>query len=187
MAPRPPRGYQGLDHETIGSDILAVLDALVLAEQVLGKERVARLRALSPTGWYPIATLLEPLEVMATKLGAGSLKSVGWKLFTLSHAEAFKANARSVKDLVYGIDGLYHRANRGDAIGGWQVLEFMPGLATLEKTTPHHCIVEEGILEEGLRVLGVPGMVSQTSCLRAGADSCVFRITSFVHDARWTG
>lgn len=187
MPTRTPRGYLGLKHETIGSDILAVLDALVLAEQVLGKERVAQLRALSPTGWYPIATLLEPLEVMAEKFGAGSLKSVGWKLFTLSHAEAFKASAHSVKDLVYGIDVLYRRANRGEAIGGWKVLDFKPGEATLEKTTPHHCIVEEGILEEGLRVLGVPGMVSQTSCFRNGAECCLFRITSFVRDQRWGG
>ena len=37
---RKPKGYVGTDHETIGSDILAVVAAIRLPEQVLGTDMV---------------------------------------------------------------------------------------------------------------------------------------------------
>jgi hypothetical protein len=185
MSIRRPRGYVGTHHETIGSDILAVLESLKLAEIVLGADRVERLRAVAPDGWYPIDALLEPLEFIATRLGDASLKKVGWELFRVSHEAQFRAEAKSARDLVHGIDVLYHRANRGLHIGGWQVLDFRPGHAVLEKTTPHPCVMEEGILEAGLRVLGVSGLVNQTSCFRRGADCCVFELMSTVRNERW--
>jgi hypothetical protein len=41
---------------------------------------------------------------------------------------------------------MYHHANRGTGIGGWKVLRFDAGYAELEKMTPHHCVMEQGIL-----------------------------------------
>lgn len=84
-----------------------------------------------------------------------------------------------------GFDGLYNRANRGEAIGGWKVLAFKPGCARLEKTTPHHCALEEGIVTAALACVGVPATVSQEQCFRRGADSCIFVMTSVVVDQRW--
>ena len=40
-----PQGYQGINHETIGLDILAVLGSLMIPEAVLGDEMVTKLRA----------------------------------------------------------------------------------------------------------------------------------------------
>ncbi|MBX5481395.1 MAG: hypothetical protein IRZ16_06050 [Myxococcaceae bacterium] len=184
---RRPRGYIGINHQTIGSDILAVLKALHLPEQTLGKAQAQALAAIEPDRWYPIAMLLDALETLDQKLDTWALRSVGWELFRLSHAEEMKKVARSARDIVYGIDGMYHRANRGSHIGGWTVLRFEPGLAELEKTTPHHCVVEEGILQEALRSLGITANVEQTRCFRRGDDACLFHLTSTVTDQRWTG
>ena len=188
MTPLPkrlPKGYLGLNHETLGSDVISLVQAITVVDQLLGKAKGHEIRTMKPDGWYPINMLLDALEAVEVKLGTSSLKKVGWTLFNLSHGDKFKATARAVRDLAYGIDGMYHHANRGTHIGGWQVLEFVPGRAVIEKTTPHHCIMEEGILEEGLRILKVPALVSQETCFRQGADSCRFVISSHVRDARW--
>jgi predicted ArsR family transcriptional regulator len=95
--------------------------------------------------------------------------------------------AKSARDIIYGIDGMYHHANRGTGIGGWTVLRFEPGLAELEKNTPHLCALEEGILSQALQAVGTPALMEQTSCIRDGAGSCRFIITSTIRDARWTG
>lgn len=184
---RRPRGYVGTHHETIGSDILAVMKALHAPERALGAELAARLATVKPDVWYPIGWLLEALEAMDQRLGTFALKNVGWKLFELSHAERLKKVASSARDVLYGFDTLYRNANRGTDIGGWKVLSFGPGRAELEKTTPHHCVMEEGIMQEALRTLGVKSEVTQRQCFRKGADSCVFVITSPVTDDRWSG
>ncbi|HEX7666878.1 MAG TPA: hypothetical protein VF407_20255 [Polyangiaceae bacterium] len=184
---RKPRGYVGIGHETIGSDILALSRAVLMPDQVLGKEMASSIRGVETEEWYPIRLLLEPLERLDAVLGESSLRKIGWKLFELSHREAMRAAAKSVKDIVYGIDGMYHRANRGKQIGGWKVLSFEPGEAVLEKTTPHHCIMEEGILEAGCKEFGVNPTIFQNECFRKGGEVCRITIRSHVTDARWTG
>lgn len=184
---RLPKNYVGKNHETIGSDILAIRKVLHLPERTLGKELADEIAKVKPDGWYPISLLLQALEALDQKLDAYALRSVGWSLFKLSHEADVRANATSAKDICYGIDGMYHRANRGERIGGWQVLSFSPGRAELEKTTPHHCVMEEGILEEALRTMGVPAKIEQKACFRKGADACRFVITSAITDRRWSG
>jgi hypothetical protein len=180
-----PRGYRGIGHETIGSDVLSLVDAILMPEQTFGKERCAHLRSLDPNGWYPIAELLDALDHLEARLGPGSMRKIGFSIFKLSHEATVKAKCTSARDIIYGIDGMYHRANRGEAIGGWKVLEFSPGHARLEKTTPHHCVVEEGILEAGLVAMGVRATIQQPECLRRGALACQFVIESHTTGERW--
>lgn len=184
---RKPRSYIGLNHETLGSDILAVIKALHAPERALGPELTAKLKAVRPSGWYPISWLLEALEAMDQKLGTYALKNVGWKLFEMSHAENVKKVASSAHDILYGFDTIYHNANRGTSIGGWKVIAFSPGHAELDKTTPHHCVMEEGIMQEALRTIGVKAEVTQRQCFRQGAESCIFVVDSPITDARWMG
>lgn len=187
MTKRLPRTYLGINHQTIGSDILSVVKALHAPEQSLGPALAKKLSEVKPDGWYPISVLLEALEVLDAKLGTFGLRSVGWELFRRSHAENMKKVASSAKDVLYGFDAIYHNANRGSSIGGWRVVRFEPGYAELEKTTPHHCVMEEGILEEALRAVGVTAEVSQSECFRKGADACHYVIRSQVTDERWSG
>jgi hypothetical protein len=184
---RWPKGYVGRNHETIGSDILAVRDAVRSPEQILGHETRARLEQVRPSGWYPIGWLLDLMEELDQHLGRPGLRQMGRKLFNLSHKERVLQVAKSARDICYGIDGMYHHANRGDRIGGWRVITFAPGRCELEKTTPHHCAMEEGILLEALAALGVPGRVDQSACFRNGAEACIYEIGSVIADARWTG
>lgn len=184
---RLPRGYRGINHETIGTDILSLVGSILMPEPILGSALTARLKAIKPTGWYPIADLLEPLEQLDRKLSPDSLRKVGRTLFSLSHEEQFRKVASSARDFFHGVNRLYRAANRGTDIGGWTVVSFEAGKATLEKTTPHHCVMEEGIIEAGLRVLNIPAVIYQTACFRAGAEACRFSITSNVNDARWSG
>ena len=179
--------YRGANHETIGSDILSLVDAVLMPEQIFGKEIYAQLLSVKREGWYPIGDLLKAFEHLDSRLGSDSMRKVGWSLFKLSHEAAVRATCKSARDIVYGIDDMYHRANRGRDIGGWKVIEFVPGRALLEKTTPHHCVVEEGILEAGLRAIGVRGRIEQPECSRRGAPACRMLVTSHVRDARWMG
>ncbi len=184
---RRPKGYVGNNHETIGSDILAVLGALRMPDQILSAATLERLGQVKPNEWYPIAWLLELMEELDRRVGRFALMRMGRKLYKLSHAERVKKVARSASDIIYGIDGMYHHANRGQDIGGWKVLKFAPGHAELEKTTPHHCAMEEGILLEALSTMGVPAVIEQPSCFRKGADACIYVVTSAVVDERWGG
>jgi hypothetical protein len=184
---RKPRGYVGTDHVTLGSDILSVLAVLKLPEQVLGKEDAARLGAVKPTAFYPVAWLLDLMETLDRDVGQYALLRMGRNLFKRSHQKRVLEAARSAKDIVHGIDGMYHFGNRGTAIGGWRVLKFEPGLAELEKTTPHHCMMEQGILTEALSVVGCPSNVEQRQCFRKGADSCVYVVSSTFTDEKWSG
>lgn len=183
---RRPKDYLGTDHEAIGSDIRAVLAAVPEPEATLG-ELAARIEKLDPDGWYPIALLLEVMQILSERLGRFALLQTGRTLFKLSHSQRVKQAARSAADIVYGIDAMYHHANRGHQIGGWKVVRFVPGEAVLEKTTPHHCVMEEGILAEALNAVGIPAMVRQSACLLKGADACTYVITSSITDARWSG
>lgn len=185
---RLPRGYVGTDHVTIGSDILAVLKATHLPELALGEALAARVRAVKVDEWYPIDMLLDIFERLDQHLGQRGLLAMGWSIFQSSHAVAVRASGvSSARELLFGLNGLYRRANQGDQIGEWKVLRFEPGLAELEKTTPHHCVVEEGIVQEALRTVGVPAKITQTSCFRSGAASCIYVVQSAVVDERWGG
>ncbi len=112
---------------------------------------------------------------------------MGRTLFNLSHEARVGKVATCARDILYGIDGMYHHSNRGRVIGGGEVLSFDPGNATLEKTTPHHCIMEQGILSAALSSVGCPGIVSQTQCFREGADACHYVISSSFIDEHSTG
>jgi hypothetical protein len=184
---RRPRGYVGIKHETIGSDILSVLHILKLPEHVLGQEEADKLAKVDPEEWYPIEWLLGLMEKLDRQVGYYGLVQMGRTLFKLSHEERVLAVAKSARDIIYGLDGMYHHANRGSSIGGWKVTKFGPGFAELEKNTPHHCVMEQGILSGALAAVGCPGSVDQKTCFRKGADSCIFTIMSSVQDARWTG
>jgi hypothetical protein len=184
---RRPRGYLGQQHETIGSDIVSVLQVLKLPEQVLGPDECRRLKAIDPDGWYPIEWLLDLMDRLDGAVGHYGLLRMGRKLFELSHKERVLQVATSARDIVEGIDGMYHHANRGGGIGGWKVLSFAAGAAELEKTTPHHCVMEQGILTAALAAVGCPGLVTQRECLRRGSDVCIYTITSSLTDERWFG
>lgn len=174
-------------HETLGSDILAVMQTLKYPEQVLGAAWVARLRTLDPNGWYPIGTLLELLEHLVKRGGSASLVQMGRQLFRDSHQKRLTPELTSAGDVLFGIDGMYHHANRGENIGGWQVLRFGPGQALLRKTTPHYCALEEGILYEALHAVGAEALIAQGACMQSGAEACEFEIRSSVRDHRWMG
>lgn len=182
-----PRGYVGTDHETIGSDILAVRNAVINPTRFLGATTIERLEGVQPDQWYPIAWLLQLMDELHAHLGDAGLRKMGRELFKLSHADAVRANVKSVSALLHGFDGVYRRANRGHDIGGWTVELFRPGQAELVKTTPHRCALEEGILAEAISLMGTPCFISQRECLHKGDDHCRFVFKSPVTDARWTG
>jgi hypothetical protein len=182
-----PKGYVGIQHETLGSDILSVLRILRLPEQILGAEEAARLANVDPHRWYPIGWLLELMEHLDREVGSYGLMRMGRELFKLSHETRVLEVAQSARDIVFGIDGMYHHANRGRDIGGWKVLCFEPGRAELEKTTPHHCAMEQGLISAGLAAVGCPCNVEQLRCVRRGAPACVFEITCAFVDGHWSG
>jgi hypothetical protein len=184
---RKPKNYVGTKHETIGSDIRAVLGAVPRPRTTLGEEMTARIEKLDPNGWYPIEMLLEVMDVLSERMGQFALLEMGRKLFKQSHEQRVKQTARSAADIIYGLDGMYHHANRGDKIGGWKVLRFVPGEAVLEKTTPHNCVMEEGLFAEAMIAVNVPATVRQSQCLLKGAGACKFVITSSIADERWSG
>jgi hypothetical protein len=184
---RRPRGYIGRNHETLGSDILAVHRILKLPEQVLGAEESQRIASIDPEQWYPIEWLLDLMEKVETLLGHYGLLRMGRTIFDLSAKEHVVSVAHSARDILYAMDGLYRHVNRGTSIGGWRVLRFEAGYAELEKTTPHHCVMEQGILAAALTAVGCPGTVAQSECFRKGAPACIFTVTSSFADARWFG
>lgn len=184
-AARRPEGYVGTNHETIGSDLLSILAALRFPDQVLGKEEAARLAAVDPAGWYPISWLLELMEVIDQRVGYYGLVSVGRKLFKQSHEEKARAAFPSAHALLSALNALYHNANRGEAIGGWELISFEPGAAQMKKTTPHHCAMEHGIIVAAMDMVGVSSNVNQTTCFRRGDGFCTYAISSAVKDHRW--
>jgi hypothetical protein len=182
---RKPYGYAGIGHETIGSDILAVAQILRMPDQILGPALANQLAHVRADQWYPIRFLLDVMEKMDQSVGKYGLLQMGRTLFDLSHRERLLQIATSARDVIYGINGMYHHANRGSGIGGWSVIRFEAGEAELEKTTPHHCVMEEGILSGALKAVGCPTTISQRRCFRKGADRCVFVVRSSIKDERW--
>ena len=184
---RMPRGYMGTDHETIGSDILAVLATLSHPEQVLGEELAHALRGVKPDRWYPIRLLLEAMDCISDKVGRAGLLHMGQELFRMSHAAQFRKFVHSIADLVYGFDAMYRRANRGTDIGGYEVVRLVPGYAEFVKTSPQHCVMEEGMLAAELAMLDIPAEYGQIACLRDSADHCRYVLRSRITDDRWMG
>jgi hypothetical protein len=184
---RFPRTYRGLHHETLGSDILAVLGTVHAPEEILGPAWHGQLLALAPDDWYPIRTQLDLLAHLEQRSGRAALLKMGRQLYRDTHEQRLQATARCAGDVVFGIDSMYHHANRGTDIGGWCVLRFGPGVAVLEKTTPHRCALEEGILLEALHLVGTEALIVHTQCFHAGADSCLLELHSTIKDQRWSG
>ena len=189
---RRPRGDVGKNHQTIGSDILAVRGALQALtnspahmERILGPQACEMLEKIRPSEFYPIDILLSMMDSLERHLGRAGLVKMGRTLFLLSHAERFREVARTGRDVAYGIDGLYHHANRGLQIGGWRVVVFDSKQAILEKSTPHHCWMEEGLLAQALTTVGCPAVVSQPACFREGAPLCRFVITPAPFENNW--
>jgi hypothetical protein len=182
---RWPKGYVGRGHETIGSDLLAVLGILNMPQQTLGASLHRRLREVRPDGWYPISLMFELLYTLEVSVGLEGLRQLGKKLFESSHEAYVKKTLASVEQILTGFDALYRRANRGEDIGSWSVLSLEPGFATLENTGPHHCALAEGIVHAALGAVFVRGTVTQLQCVRHGDDSCVFEVSSSVTDGRW--
>lgn len=182
-----PRGYEGRDHETLGSEMQAVLQALNFPFSVLGPARMKQLESLRPEAWYPIRDMLELMDYLDRKLGAVGLLALGKTIFRISIKPETKEKLRSARDVIFGIDSMYNGTNRGTKIGSWSVISFAPGRAELVKTTPHHCVMEEGILQEALIGVQVPVTITQSRCLRRGDDHCRFILTSVVTDQRWSG
>ena len=174
-------------HQTIGSDILAVLKTLKHPKEILGVEWVERLSVLQPNDWYPIRLLLDLLDALDKRTGSAAILAMGRELFRMSHQARLTPDLKSAGDVLYGIDGMYHHANRGTDIGGWQVLRFQPGVGVLRKTTPHHCALEEGILHEALHIVGADSLIVQSKCMRRGEPACEFELRSAVRDQRWVG
>ncbi|HZH03823.1 MAG TPA: hypothetical protein VEY30_08575 [Myxococcaceae bacterium] len=186
MSLRHPTAYRGIDHETLGSDILSILQAIPRPREVLDAALLQELKPVRADQWYPISLLLRAVEQADAKLGRDALVGMGWVLFQNSHVKSDRTKIGSARDVIYGFDVMYRHVNRGIDIGSWKVLSFSPGRAELEKTTPHHCALEEGIMEKALFSVGVSARIQQSDCFRKGAPSCRFVVTSQVTDARWS-
>ncbi len=180
---RPPKGYVGVNHVARGIGLLAVLEALRDPEQVLSAEQAQRLRAVRPEEWYPVEWALELMELLDAQVGRHGLQRMGRSLYPRTRLG--QTPPQSVRQLVFGLNESYHAGNRGSQIGGWEVLRFEPGEALLEKTTVHHCAMEQGVIMGALSALGCDAEVEQTQCLRLGADSCVFSIKSTCSPELW--
>jgi len=166
---------------------VALLRVLKQREETQGVEAAYRLENIDPKAWYPIGPLLDLMDKLDQQVGYFGLVRMGRTIFNLSHEAVVSQALHSARELLEGFDALYHRSNRGQLIGGWRVLRFDPGTAEIEKTTPHHCAMEQGILAAALQAVGCPAMVNQSACFREGAEACRFVITSSITDSRWSG
>jgi hypothetical protein len=183
--PPIPRGYRGIEHETLGSDILALFKVVQFPKQLLGEKLASELSSVAPDQWYPVAGQLEALEILAVRLGVSGLRQVGRHVFQLSHEATMKQFVHTAAELLKSVQSMYLRTNRGRDIGGWRILSFEHAKAELEKSTPHHCAMEEGILVQALTALGIPSHVYQSTCMRKGDDVCTFVVTSSASPALW--
>ncbi len=177
----------GQAHQTVGSDILAISRALSLTEHLLGAELASRVVNVKPDQWYPIHLLLDALMLVESKSGPVVLRQVGRKLFESTHAQRVIPQVKSAADLIFSLDEMYHQANRGDDIGGWEVHSFQPGRAVLFNSTPHPCPLEEGILTQAFSSCSLPVFVNHTQCRRRGDSRCQYDLASVLHDERWHG
>ena len=136
--------------------------------------------------WYPVAILLDLLNHLVRRGGRASLVQMGRQLFRDSHQKRL-STLTCAGDVLFGIDAMYRHANRGQDIGGWEVLRFGPGYALLRKTTPHECELEEGILCEALHTVGADALILQEACMQKGSKACELELRSTVRDHRWLG
>ena len=181
-----PKGYLGVDHQTIGRSIVALLTVLKQRDPADGSEPLVQ-EPIDPQGWYPIGVLLDLLDRLERKIGYFGLLRTGRTIFQMSHAVTVSTSQYCASDLLHGFDALYRKSNRGQGIGGWRVVRCELGDAEIEKTTPHHCAMEQGILAAALAAVDCASIVGQSACVRDGADACRFVISSHVTDARWSG
>ncbi len=131
--------------------------------------------------------LLEGLEALDAKLGSFGLKHVGWELFKLLARRDVPSGREVRRNLVYGLDGMYHHANRGQGdrrVEG--VLRFDRACAELERPPRTTAVMEEGILEEAMRTLD-QGLGFAARVLPQGRRGVPLRVKSPIVDARWTG
>lgn len=179
--------YENLSHETIGQDLLAALHTTKYPLETLGPYWLERLRTIRPASWYPVDTLLELQGQLVRHGGNAALVQLGRQVFRDSHLERLMPTLRSAGDVLFALDAMYRFANRGKNIGGWEVLRFGPGHATLRKTTPQHCALDEGFLYEALRAVDAEALIVQQACRLRGALWCDLELCSPVRDARWMG
>ena len=179
--------YENPSHEALGSDLMAVLNTIKFPEEVLGAYWVQRLRSMNTQAWYPVQTMLELQQQVLHRGGRASLLQMGRQFFRDTHQLRIGTKLRSASDVIYGLDQMYRFANRGQNIGGWEVLCFGPGHAVLHKKTPHHCALDEGFLHEALQSVGVVVLVVQPECTLTGAKACELELCSSTRDHRWTG
>lgn len=185
--PHAPMAYENPSHETLGSALMAVLNTMKFPEEVLGQYWVERLRTMNQEAWYPVQTLLELQQQVLHRGGRASLVQMGRQFFRDTHHQRMGTKLRSAGDVIYGLDRMYRFANRGQNIGGWEVLGFGPGHAALRKKTPHHCALEEGFLHEALQSVGVVVLIVQPECSLTGAKACELELCSSTRDDRWAG
>jgi hypothetical protein len=176
-----------MNHVTLGAELLAILQTMRSPEALLGEEWIARQRQIHPKNWYPVTMAAELFQQLSRRLDRGALVEMGRQLFRDSHHRRLIPHLRSVGDVVFGLNGIYHRAHRGKDIGGWEVLRFDEGRALLRKTTPTPCALEEGLLCEALHSVGAEALVVQPTCVQHGGRYCDFEISSSLKGDRWLG
>src|SRR5262245_32470660 len=111
MTSRRPRAYLGTNHETLGSDLLSVLAVVSDPGVVLGRALAGRLARVTPEGWYPIGWMLDLLDLLDQRVGQMGLRQMGRKVFRTTHADFVRQTCYSARDILYGLDDLYRRAN----------------------------------------------------------------------------
>ena len=153
---------------------------------MLGVEETRRLRSVDPAAWYPIDWMLNLMAKLNHQIGHYGLVRMGRRLFEMSHQARARQSLKTARDIVYAMNAMYHNANREvSGIGGWSVVLFEPGYTELEKTTPHHCVMEQGI--SGRAQQG--GILLETSRRAAvfgrAPTLASIRISSAVVDERW--
>ena len=95
--------------------------------------------------------------------------------------ELVKANVVTFPDPMTFLNALpkvYTSANRGTAIGQWEVQDVLDKSAVLVNSTMHNCSLEEGILMGGIEAFGGKfPKIKQSKCIKNGDDKCIFEIT----------
>jgi hypothetical protein len=179
--------YENQSHETLGSDLLAVLNTLKFPEEVLGKYWTERLAGIEASHWYPVSLHLELQQQVLHRGGRATLVQMGRQQFRDSHQGRLAPVLNSASDVLTRVDRMYRHSNRGQKIGGWELLSLAPGRATLRKSTPHHCALEEGLLHEALQSVGAAALISQSTCVLTGGKVCELELKSHSPDERWLG
>lgn len=179
--------YDNPSHETLGSDFLAVLNTMKFPGEVLGKYWMERLQGIEASHWYPVSIHLELQQQVLHRGGRASLVRMGRQQFRDSHHGRLAPVLNSAGDVLTRVDRMYRHSNRGQKIGGWELLALGPGHAALRKSTPHHCALEEGFLHEALQSVGALAVIAQPSCVLTGGKTCELDVRSQLKDDRWLG